>query len=231
VFDKSIAMELIQHSWPLMVSSFLVLIHLKVDQLMIESYLNMEQVGLYGVAVKLAEFWYFFPAIIVSTLLPYFILLRKRDLLLYKYRLLQLYCAMFWLGVFVAGVTQLSGEWVIVELFGEEYRSSFAPLALNIWAGVFVAQSYAKTIWDVSENLQFYRIISNSVAVFVNVIGNMLLIPVYGIIGAAMATLITRLFNNWIVPLFMDSHRENTLLSIKAINPFFVYKYRLKLNE
>jgi len=230
-YDNAMAKELIKYSWPLMISSFLINIHLKIDQLMIEHYLGMENVGLYSVAVKLAESWYFVPLIIVSTLMPYFVKLRENNNKLYHYRLVQLYFGMFWLGVSVALLTQLIGEDAIVLLFGEEYRNSFAALALNIWAGIFVAQSAAKGIWDISENLQLYRIVSNSVAIVINVLGNIIMIPLYGIMGAAIATLITRVFNNWITPMFIKAYRQNTIESIKAINPLYVYSQRRKVND
>lgn len=225
-FDINFARELIGYSWPVMIGSFLVTIHLKIDQIMIESYLSLDQLGIYSVAVRLSEAWYFIPAIIGSTVFPYFVSLRESDSKLYKYRLVQAYCGMFWLAITVALVVQIFGEPGIMLLFGQDYVGSSGALALNIWAGVFVAQSYIKMIWDVSENLQVYRIAINSTAIVVNIAGNLLLIPMYGISGAAMATLISRAFNNWVTPLMFKATRENTLISIRSISPLYVLKQR-----
>lgn len=223
-FNKFIARELLKYSWPLMVSVFLVAIHLQIDQVMIEQYLGLEQTGLYGVAVRLSESWYFIPTIIVGTLFPYFVGLREKNKNLYQCRLIQLYFVMFWLGMGAGVVTQLFGENIIVILFGEIYRGSFEALVINIWAGIFVAQAMAKGIWDIAENMQFYRIISNSIAILINICGNVLLIPAYGITGAAVATIVSRMFNNLITPIFIKQYRHNTIISIKAINPLYVYR-------
>ena len=83
-FDKIIAVELIKYSWPLMISSFLISIHMRIDQLMIERMLDMKEVGVYSIAVRFSECWYFIPAIIVSTLMPFFVSLRKENDVLYK---------------------------------------------------------------------------------------------------------------------------------------------------
>lgn len=223
-FDVDMAKGLFGYSWPFMIAIFLVTIHLKIDQMMIENLLGMESLGLYSVSVRLSEAWYFVPAMMSSTLLPYIIRLRETNYSLYTYRLKQAYFGMFWLGVFVALGVQIFGEWVLVLLYGKEYGASFDALALNIWAGVFVAQSSFKSIWVVSENVQIYRVYINAIGIIVNVVGNLVLIPIYGISGAAMATLITRMVNNWVTPLVFGATRENALNAMISVNPFYILK-------
>lgn len=225
-FSTRIAKKLLLYSWPLAISSFLIAIHLRVDQVMIGKMLSMEQVGLYSVAVRLAESWYFIPAILVSTFMPYFVRLREVDANLYQFRLIQLYFTMFWSGVGVSLVSVIYGDIIIKLLFGKEFEGSYGALVFNIWAGVFVAQSYAKGIWVISENLQIFRIFNNLIAIIVNISLNAILIPSYGISGAAAATLISRLINNWFSPLLFKPVRGNTILSIKSINPFFLIKVK-----
>lgn len=227
-FSYKIAKQLLIYSWPLAISVFLISIHTRIDQVMIGSMLDSEQVGMYSIAVKLAEFWLFMPMILVSTLMPYFINLRDTNNQLYHYRLMQIYSLMFWVGVFVGFVTVIFGEYIVVGLFGEVYSEAYGALVLNVWAGVFVAQSAAKGIWVISENKQMYRLVANIFAIILNVSLNVLLIPAYGINGAAFATLATRFANNWVTPLFIKPYRENTIVSIKSINPFYVYGFRVK---
>lgn len=226
-FDKDMAFELMKNSWPLMFSAFLISVHMKIDQVMIGNILDTKQVGIYSVAVRLAEFWYFIPSIIVSTLMPYFVELRENNNELYYFRLTQLYSLMFWMGIGVGVFVIFFGKDIIKVLFGSDYAGAYEALIFNIWAGIFVAQSSAKGIWVISENLQLYRIVANLVAVLINVSLNIALIPIYGISGAAIATLFTRFLNNWITPvLLIKPYRENTIISIKSINPLYVYSRR-----
>lgn len=225
-FEFKMVQNLLSYSWPIMIGVFLVTIHLKIDQVMIEHYLDLEQLGFYSVAVSLSEAWYFVPAVIGSTVMPYLVKLRTENRILFQYRLVQGYFFMFWMGIAVALVVQLLGQEAIVMLFGPEYRSAFSALALNIWAGVFVAQSVIKGIWNVSENLQVYRIAVNSVAIVVNIVANMMLIPAFGIEGAAMATLLSRVCGHWVAPFAFKPLRQNTLAAIRSINPFYVRKQR-----
>jgi O-antigen/teichoic acid export membrane protein len=178
-FSKKTAVRLLKFTWPLALSSFLISIHMRIDQVMIGNILSNSDVGVYSVAVRLAQFWMFIPGILVSTLMPYFIDLREKNNELYHYRLIQLYSLMFWMGACVGVVTIIFGKDIIGLLYGEAYREAYKALVFNIWAGLFMAQSYAKGIWVISENKQLYRIIANVAAVIINITLNLILIPSY----------------------------------------------------
>jgi len=227
-FSKKIAIDLIKYAWPLALSVFLISIHSKIDQIMIGNMLDIEQVGIYSVAVNLSDAWLFFPAILVSTLMPYFVSLRDVDKKLYQYRLIQLYSLMFWMGVFVGLVVMLFGESFIILLFGEVYTDAYMALVFNIWKGIFISQAVARGIWMISENLQLYRLYSNIIVALLNISINTLLIPIYGIAGAAIATLITQFIGTWMISFIWKPLRQSTYDMIKSINPIYLIKFIFK---
>jgi len=226
-FSKKIAIRLLKFSWPLALSVFLISVHMKIDQVMIGNMLDAEQVGIYSVAVRLAEFWIFIPGILVSTLMPYFVNLRETNNELYHYRLLQLYSLMFWMGVFVGIITLVFGEDIIRLLFGEAYVGAYAALVINIWNGIFISQAIARGIWMISENLQKYRLYTNMIVVILNITINILLIPKLGIIGAALATLATQALGTWVFSFLWKPLRASTWGMIKAINPMYIINFRM----
>lgn len=219
-----IARELFKYSWPLMLSTLLISIHMRIDQVMIGGFLDNAHVGLYSVAVRLTEFWYFIPALVVGSLMPYFIELRESDYQSYLARLNQLYSFMFWAGVAIGLLMLVAGEQLIVLLLGEIYRPAYGALMLNIWAVIFVFQGVARGIWLIAEDLQKYRLFNNVFAVCLNIAGNMLLIPRLGITGAALATLISQAVTLWIFSLIWEPLRSSTLDLIKAVNPLFMLR-------
>jgi len=225
-FSKKIAIRLLKFSWPLALSIFLISVHMKIDQIMIGNMLDVEQVGIYSVAVRLAEFWIFIPAILVSTLMPYFVGLRETNNELYHYRLMQLYSLMFWMGVSVGVVTTIFGEDIIRFLFGEAYIGAYGALVFNIWNGIFISQAIARGIWMVSEDLQKYRLYNNIIAVILNVTANILLIPVLGITGAALATLATQALGTWVFSFLWRPLRASTWGMIKSVNPIYLMNIR-----
>jgi len=225
-FSRVIAMRLLRFSWPLALSVFLISIHMKIDQVMIGNMLDIEQVGIYSVAVNLSGAWLFIPSILVSTFMPYFVSLRESDSELYHYRLIQLYSLMFWMGVVVGLVTILFGESIIGFLFGAAYIDAYTALVFNIWNGIFISQAVARGIWMISENLQIYRLYNNIIVVVLNIAVNLLLIPKYGIAGAAIATLMTQALGTWVVSLFWRPLRSSTLAMIRSTNPIYLFNFR-----
>jgi len=225
-FDKDMAFELMKNSWPLMLSAFLISVHIKIDQVMIGNILDTKQVGIYSVAVRLSEFWYFIPAIIISTLMPYFVNLREANQKLYNGRLMQLYSLMFWMGLSIGIFVMIFGEDVIRLLFGEAYTGAYSALVFNIWNGIFLSQAIARGIWMISENLQIYRLYNNLIVVNINIITNIILIPKIGITGAAIATLLTQALGTWVVSFLWKPLRASTWGMIKSANPMYLIRVK-----
>lgn len=225
-YSNRLAKKLLLFSWPLALSTFLIIIYTKVDQVMIGNMLNNEQVGIYSIAVRLSEAWLFVPAIIISTLMPYFIKLRESNNNLYHIRLTQLYSLMFWMGVFISLLIYLFGQELILLLYGNEYKNAYLALVFNIWSSIAISQGLARGIWLIGENLQKYRLYNNIIGVILNIILNMILIPKYGIIGAAIATLATQSLGPWFFSFLWKPLRASTWAMIKSINPLYLILYK-----
>lgn len=218
-FNYKLAKAMLSSSWPLMISSLFITMYIKIDQVMIEHYLDLHNVGLFSASVRLSEVWYFIPAVIVNTLTPYFVGLRDRNRDLYILRLRQLYTFMFWIGVCVGLFTTLYGQQIVTLIFGSEYKDSYQALSINIWAGIFVSISFASSLWMLTENLTIYSLYGTGFSLIVNILANFILIPEYGIAGAAFATFLTQLLGVWAFPLLFVKLRSFTLLSITSIIP------------
>jgi O-antigen/teichoic acid export membrane protein len=221
-FRLSVASSLVKSGWPVALSGLLIMVHMRVDQIMIGAMLNKEDLGAFSVSVTLSEYWLFIPSILVSSLTPYFVKLRDIDDEMYKMRLRQLFSLMFWMGVIVGLSITFFGEGLVLLLYGEEFKAAYEPLAINIWAGVFVSQALARGIWLINEDLQVYRLYNNLFAVVLNITLNLLLIPNMGITGAAIATLVTQGVATWLISLFWSPLRSSTLDMIRAMNPKYL---------
>lgn len=190
-FSKSTAINLLRDSWPLILSGFVVMIYMRIDQVMIKEMLGVEAVGQYAAAVRISEAWYFIPMVITSSLFPAIINAKKQSEELYYARLQRLYDLMVWIAVAIALPMTFLSNWMVQLLYGPEYKDAAGVLKIHIWAGVFVALGVASGRWFLTENLQFFSTINTAIGAIVNIILNCLLIPKIGIVGAAWATLIS----------------------------------------
>ncbi len=69
-FDKEIGKKIVKDSWPLMFASLMIVVYMKIDQIMLKNMLDATQVGIYAVAVRLSEVWYFIPVLITQSIFP-----------------------------------------------------------------------------------------------------------------------------------------------------------------
>lgn len=216
-FDLSIAKLFLKNSWPLIFNGFVIMIYMRIDQIMIKEMLGEKEVGLYSAAVRLSEVWYFIPVIITSSLFPAIVNAKKISLELYQSRLQRLYSFMVWLAIAIAVPMTFLSDWLIALLYGEMYKSAGQVLMIQIWAGVFVFVGVASSRWFLNENLQKKSTLNAVVGAIANVFLNFLLIPRYGICGAAIATVISQAISAYLMNLAFDSTRENFLRITQSI--------------
>lgn len=186
-FDRQVAKNLLIDSWPLILSGLAVMIYMRIDQIMIKEMLGEKEVGLYSAATRISEVWYFVPMLITNSLFPA-ILNVKENNEKYLFRLKILFSLLVWIGIFVAAITSLTSDWLIVFLYGQDYQQAGQVLMVHIWGGIFVALGVASGCWFVSENLQRYLLYRTVLGACVNIALNIALIPKYGILGAAIGT-------------------------------------------
>lgn len=224
------AKALIRDGWPLIASSLLIIIHTRIDQVMIGQMLNETQVGLYSAAIRISEAWLFVPGFVVQTSMPYFVSLKENSPVHYHQRLMQLYSVMFWIGTIVGFVTIAFGKPVIILLFGQNYAGAYSALLLIIWTGVFNAQAVARGIWMISENYQLFRLFNNLISVPINITLNIYLIPRFGITGAATASLISVAVGTWFVPFIFRPLRKSNIDLLFSIDPRNIFLKTSKYN-
>ncbi len=216
-FNSKVAYELLKDSWPLILSGMVISVYMKIDQVMIKEMLDSNSVGQYTAAVRLSEAWYFIPMVISSSLFPAIINARNISEELYYNRLQKLYDLMVVLSLLIIIPTLFLSDYVIELLYGDEYLQSGKVLALHIIGSIFVFLGVASSKWFVAENLQkysFYRTLAGGV---INITLNYILIPLYGIYGAAVATIISQFIASYLFNITNKKLRYTFWLQTNAI--------------
>jgi len=190
-FQKSVAVNLLRDSWPLILSGIVVSIYMKIDQVMIKEILGSEAVGQYAAAVRLSEAWYFIPMVISASLFPAIINAKKVSEELYYQRLQKLYDLMVWMSIVIAIFMTFMSDWIVELLYGGQYDEAGGVLMIHIWAGIFVFLGVASGKWFINENLQMLSFWRTFYGMMINVVLNIFLIPKHGVQGAAIATLLS----------------------------------------
>jgi PST family polysaccharide transporter len=182
---------LLSEAWPLLISSVAVMAYVKVDQLMLGEMAGSEAVGVYAAATRLSEAWYFIPMAIVSSAFPAVIAAKTLGREHYWDQVAKLVQTMVTLAYCVAVPVSIFATAIVVTVFGEAYRSSGPVLVVHIWSAVFVFLGVVQTPWNVNEGLNRLTLVWTTGGALVNIALNWILIPRYGALGAAIATLIS----------------------------------------
>jgi O-antigen/teichoic acid export membrane protein len=124
---------------------------------------------------------------------------------------------MLWLAIVIAIIVTVLSDWLIPILYGDNFNESVQVLQISIWASIFVFYGCVKGRWLIIENMQKYSFICTFIGAITNVIANIILIPIYGIVGASIATLIAHIFSAVIIPLFYKKDRVSLVMLINAV--------------
>ncbi len=219
-FDKKLAINLLKDSWPLILSGVVVSIYMKVDQVLIKNMLDAKEVGYYAAAVRLSESWYFIPVAISNALFPAIVNAKNIGKELYQSRLQKLYDILAWIAIGISIPVSFFSTDIINLLYGAKYLASAPILTIYIWAGAAVFLGVASSQYLVTENLTKISLFRTSLGMFVNVVLNILFIPKYGIVGSAVATLISYSLATFSIVFFKNTSHQFFMMfkSITLIN-------------
>jgi PST family polysaccharide transporter len=212
------AKELLRESWPLFLAVISIAIYMRIDQVMLGSLLGDKQVGIYTVAIKMVEIWYFIPMTIVSSLYPALINARAHDEQFYHRRLQILYDTMSVIACGIAVVTSFFSEAIISLLYGAEFAGAAPVLSIYAWASIPVFLGVASNQNLVIQNRTRVTLNRTLAGAVVNVLLNVVLIPRYGAHGAAIASLISYTTATFFFGLEKDSWRQMGMLFM-SLNP------------
>ena len=214
------ASVLLKDSWPLIAAGVAIAIYMKIDMVMLGQMMNDEAVGIYNAATRLSEVWYFVPIAIATSVFPSIIEAKKKSDELYYERIQQLCSVLAALALAVAiPMTFLSGGAVSL-IFGAAYAAAGPILSIHIWASVFVFLGVAGGRWFIVEGRQILSMQRTALGAVVNVALNFVLIPRFGPIGAAWATVISYSVSDLFFDAIQPVTRPLFYMKCNALNVF-----------
>lgn len=233
-FDFRYGKSLLRQSFWLILSGVAAVIYLKIDQVMLEHLASTREVGIYAVAARLSEVWYFFADALVITLFPALLKSRKHSADRYYLRLQQVSDVLLVAALALSCLVMLVGVPVITLLYGSEYHGSATILQIHIWASLFVFMRAMVSKWLIAENLLMYSLVSHGFGALINIGANWLFIPRWGGEGAAFATVLSYFVASYLAFWISPKTRAVALIMTRSmLLPFSLgYRYwpQLKLS-
>jgi PST family polysaccharide transporter len=211
------AKKLMKVSWPLIFSNLSVMIYMYVDQIMLGQLASPRSVGIYAVAVKLSENWAFLVLTITRSVTPHIIEAKKISEDLYYQRLQKMCNLSAVIYYILAIILTFFSTPLIVLFFGKDYAPSGLVLSIHIWSSIWFFFGNIKEVWIATEELTKFALTASVLGAVVNILLNLWLIPIYQEVGAAIATVISYTFTDYIMCLIYPPSRKFWWVMTKAL--------------
>lgn len=203
-FDLEFWKMVIVNAWPLGGMSIFIIIYFKIDTVMLSLIVGESAVGIYNAAYRFLEVSIVVPTIFLTAMFPimsrFFIDSKNSFLAIYeKSTKYMLYISL----IMALLVTILAGD-IINLTFGSEFHGSIIALQILIWAAAIMYITTVQGNTLITANKQLFSFKVTILAAILNVLLNIILIPLYSYIGASIATVLTELFGFFIGIVYLN---------------------------
>lgn len=184
---RTYALRCLSYGWKAHLSNILTFFNYRADVLLLNYFLTPAAAGIYMIAVKIAEQLWLLSGAVSIVLLPRLSVLHREE---EKRRFLTPFIARWLLIVSICGalILVLIGGPLIRALFGSDYALA-APALTWLLPGIVVSGSARVLANDIAaRGRPDINLVVAILVVITNIVGNVLLIPKHGIVGASMAT-------------------------------------------
>lgn len=216
------ALPILKISFVFFLAGVFVKIYSYLDSFIIEEFLGKGAVGVYAVAYKFTYAFQFLPLAFVGALYPTMSALADKPIELNRTLMkAEWYLAMLAAPV-VFGIFALAPE-IVGFFYGPEFAGAAPVLGVLIFVLLFIFLDFPLGSLLNATGRQAVKTGLMGGAMVVNVVGNLLLVPRLGIMGAAVAALFTFVFlfgGGWIA--VMKITKASFVELIKATGGFFV---------
>lgn len=201
--------DLLKKTSPLMFSGVWVTIYSRVDQIMIKHFLSEYHLGLYTTVLPLSQAWNFLPTILMLGLLPY---LAADSLANRTHKFVQLLQLSAIFAILISIAMAIISKPLVALLLGEAYKESATILSVIVFSNIFTFLGSIQSVWATTENRLRVYFISTLISSSLSIVVTAILISYFGLVGAALAYLISMFLAVTLIPVIIDKKLRNIYL-------------------
>jgi len=211
------------------VASSAVMIYMRIDILMLRWMAGEAASGEYAAAVRVSELAYFLPVIVAASMQPLLARSSGDEKTAYGRQLQRYFDASALAAYALALPVALLAPWIIRLAYGPPYAAAAPILAVHAWAVIFVFLGVARSQFLVNAGLTRFSLVCAVTGALVNVALNLLLIPRWSGLGAAVATVVSYAVSAWLMSFCSPGLRPVGWMQTKALlSPFLALRYLCK---
>lgn len=227
------ALDLFRSGWPYMLGALLIMLYMKIDVVLMGYMAPKAETGIYALSQKLSEVLYIVPTVLIQSIYPHIVkkIAVSNDgedsngQLLFDFAMAGSFIVLIFSYIFVGPI--------IDYIFGQAYESSVNVFYIHGLSVFAIALNSARSNWMAVLNVQNKIPMITFLGLLMNLVMNYLLIPDYGAMGAAAATLVSYFFSGYLISYFVKDLKSIFFLQTKSFWPWariysFLYKIKYK---
>lgn len=218
--------ELLVSSWPVLLSSLMVLLYMRIDVVMLRNLSGDAAAGVYVAAVKFSELGHFIPIALATSLLPWLLRARAEGRASYEEATQRYYDLNLALAHGIVWPTFLLAGPVVALAYGSDFVGAAEVLRWHVLGGLFVFSGVARSQVLLNEGMQRFSLLTTALGAVINVALNAWWIPLHGPVGAAWATVVSYACAVWGSTWLHPALRDNAWRQTRALLiPLFAWRY------
>lgn len=223
VRSKKVIKKILKQSVPFGIAAVSYMVYMRMDTVMIDYFLTKEDVGIYSLAVQALTFATLVLAPIQVIAFPKLKEMYKINHPHYYNKHIQF--TSFGVLLFLLGFMIIASlmNYLIYWNY-QDFSESLTIIFILFFSGLFTAVSVTRSSYITFEGLGNYLLYSQIIALFINLLLNFTLIPIYGIIGAAISTLVSQLCGLILSNLFFKKLKMFLRIQLKSLNFLNAFK-------
>jgi O-antigen/teichoic acid export membrane protein len=216
-FSAARAVALISQAKFLFITSLLVIVQARIDQVMLANLLGTRELGLYAAALRLIEVFVFLPMMIQTVLVPVLSRDEFRDSAKHDAKMLNVYRLMVLIFLPIGIPLAIFSPALVKLLYGPEYQAAAPLLALLCIRLLLANFGVAKSLFFLRENAFGISFSGALVGCLTNIGLNFVLIPKWGTLGVVWASTISFFVTIFVMDLFFLKTRRNLALMVRGL--------------
>ena len=201
------------------ISNLMISVFAQTDRIMLKMMMDETAVGYYSAAVTCAGMAGFVFEAIINSAQPVILESARRGNAAMERAISALYSVVIYLSLGLCVVITVFSPLVIHILYGDQYGPAVQALRIIVWYSTFSYLGAVRDVWILAQWKQKYLLFINLIGASANVVLNVAMIPLMGINGAALASLVTQIFTNVVLGFVIKPIRRNNTLMIRGLNP------------
>ena len=218
-FSFSLAKKMFRRGKYYIWATLMVSIFQNTDHIMLKLMVGNDENGYYTAAITAVGVVQFVYMAIIDSVRVVILENKKMDEKAYRRNLSGLYGLITYMAMMQGVVFVILARLIVNVLYGSEYMAAVPVVRLLVWYAAFSYMGVIRNIWILAEEKQSILWKINLMGALLNALINVILIPMWGACGAALASVATQVFTNFLLGFVYKPLRENNRLVLEGMHP------------